>query len=390
MYLSQLALQNFRNYARQELRLEPGVYLVQGANAQGKTNLLEAIYLLATTRAVRGGDADLIRWGAAAEGFNAARVQGQAERIAGAVTVEIVVAGRDEGAANGVVEHATKRLKLNGVPRRASDVIGQIAAVLFTAADIELITGPPAGRRRYLDIMISQSETAYVRALQRYTHVLTQRNHLLRRIDEGHAKVDELGFWDEELAREGAKIMHVRQGTMQALCIAARDLHARLSSDSEDLQITYAPQMPLTEAATTSTQEIEHGLSAALVRARRRDVASGVTTVGPHRDDLRFVLNGVPIASFGSRAQQRTAALALRLAETAFLNAADHDAPILLLDDILSELDAARRNAVIDLFAGAQQVFITTAEPQRFREAGLRASAVLEIEAGNVRREAWA
>src|SRR5436309_3125427 len=159
MYLAHLGLHNFRNYARLDLATGPGVFLVQGANAQGKTNLLEAIYLLATTRAARGSDAELIRWRAGAEGLNAARVLGQAERRNGPVTVDIVIAGRDEGTGpGGSVEHATKRLKVNGVPRRASDVIGQIAAVLFTASDIELITGPPAARRRYLDIMISETD----------------------------------------------------------------------------------------------------------------------------------------------------------------------------------------------------------------------------------------
>ena len=194
MYLARLALNNFRNYRRLELAPARGVTLIAGTNAQGKTNLLEAIYLLATTRPARGNaEAELIRWKAAADGLNAARVIGEGERKQGPVVVEVVVVGREPGAGPaGAVEHASKRLKVNGVPRRASEVIGQITAVLFTAEDIELITGPPSARRRYLDITISQTNGGYVRSLQRYSRVLLQRNSLLRRIDEGRASVEEL------------------------------------------------------------------------------------------------------------------------------------------------------------------------------------------------------
>jgi DNA replication and repair protein RecF len=381
MQLAHLTLNNFRNYRRLDLTPLPGLTLIAGANAQGKTNLLEAIYLLATTRPARGsGDAELIRWGAAAEGLNAARVSGKAERRHGPIGVEVVIVGRDTGA-NGGSGHASKRLKVNGVARRASEVIGQITAVLFTASDIELITGPPAGRRRYLDITISQTDSAYVRALQRYARIVLQRNHLLRRIDEGQAKVDELGYWDDELVQAGAAIMHTRHRTMQALRISARDYHRRLSDGREELQITYTPQTPVPEETTPPVEELATRLRAALHRQRRREVAAGVTLAGPHRDDLGFELDGKPIAAYGSRAQQRTAALALRLAETAFLNVVNDDPPILLLDDILSELDEVRRGAVIGLLHGATQVFVTTAEPDRFA-AVADAAAVYQVHAG--------
>jgi DNA replication and repair protein RecF len=386
MHLAHLALNNFRNYRRLELASEPGISLIVGANAQGKTNLLEAIYLLATTRAVRGGgEAELIRLGAAADGLNAARIIGKAEREQGPVTVEIVIVGRDDGSGpRGPAEHAGKRLKVNGLPRRASEVIGQITAVLFTASDIELISGPPVNRRRYLDITISQTDSHYVRALQRYSRVLLQRNHLLRRISEGRAQQEELGYWDEELVREGAQIMRARQQTMQALCIAARDYHRRLSEGREDLQITYAPQTALADEDAATTEEIASRLRAGLGGLRRREIANGATLVGPHRDDLLFKLDQMPIASYGSRAQQRTAALALRLAETSFLHAANHDPPILLLDDILSELDEERRRAVLPLLHDAQQVFVTTAEPDRFKLDFLEGATVYRVEGGTL------
>lgn len=367
MHLVRLELRNFRNYRRLDLDARPGVTLVVGANAQGKTNLLEAIYLLATTRPARGNDADLIRWDAAEDGPPAARVTGRAETRRGAVTVEVAIAARtDNGPAPPTrgAEHAGKRLRVNGVPRRASDVIGQITAVLFTADDIDVITGAPALRRRYLDITISQTDQLYIRALQRYGRALLQRNSLLRRIDDGQASPDELAFWDGEIAREGARIVHTRARTMEALCLAARDYHRRLSGGREDLQVTYAPQTALEGDSAPPVEEIEALLRRGLTRSQRREIALGQTLIGPHRDDLRFALNGAAVSSFGSRAQQRTAALALRLAEASYLAGVNADPPVLLLDDILSELDAERRRAVVALLPEAQQVFVSSAEPE--------------------------
>jgi len=389
MRLTHLTLSNFRNYRRLDLQPEPGISLVHGANAQGKTNLLEAIYLLATTRPSRGGgEAELVRWHAAEDDVAAARVVGQAERREGPVTVEVAIAAKDGVSGNnGILEHASKRLKVNGVPRRSSDVIGQITSVLFTAADIDLITGPPSARRRYLDITISQTDGPYVRSLQRYARVLLQRNALLRRIDEGQARPDELGYWDEELVRDGAQITRVRHRTMQALCIAARDYHRRLSDRREDLQLSYAPQTPIPEEETPPAEEVALRLRTALQKQRRREIALGVTLVGPHRDELQFRLDGVSVASYGSRAQQRTAALALRLAETAFLTGANQDPPVLLLDDIFSELDQGRRRSVLALLGDAQQVFVTTAEPDRFEPELRGGVTVYEVHAGTLVRE---
>ena len=192
------------------------------------------------------------------------------------------------------------------------------------------------------------------------------------------------GYWDDELVREGAGIMHVRAITMQALSIAAREYHAKLSDNREDLQVTYAPQTAMPETAGAAEHEIEARLRASLALLRRREIGGGVTLVGPHRDELRFALNDVPLSAYGSRAQQRTAALALRLAETAFLAGANDDPPILLLDDILSELDESRRLAVVRLLHDAEQVFVTTAEPERFSAEFLRAASVYEVHDGQL------
>jgi DNA replication and repair protein RecF len=366
MYLSHLTLQNYRNYPSLDLTLAPGVSVFAGDNAQGKTNLLEAIYLLATTRTQRSSnDSDLVRWEAAESESPVARLSGKARRRNGDIEITIAIGlaaqtgpGRERG-------HASKRLLVNGVPRRASDVVGQIAAVLFTAQDIELLTGPPALRRRYLDITISQVNPLYLRSLQRYSRIVLQRNSLLRRIQEGAARTDQLGYWDEELCREAVQIFGVRAAALGWLAIRAAESHARLSGDREALSIAYQPQLPpdvSTEDLERPADELRAQMCRGLASIQRREIAAGVSLYGPHRDDMLFSINGAAAGAFGSRAQQRTAALALRLAETGYIENEAGDKPILLLDDILSELDARRRGSVLETLGGADQMLITTTE----------------------------
>ncbi|HEY8490882.1 MAG TPA: AAA family ATPase, partial [Dehalococcoidia bacterium] len=200
MYVSHLHLRNYRNYRRLELDLPRGPVVLFGPNAQGKTNLLEAVYLTATTRVLRAGsEAEVIRWGAGEEEAPpVARVAVRVERRSGPVQVEVAVLGRDglpSGLPDEEVRHASKRLRVDGVPRRASQVVGQVAAVFFSSDDLALLGGPPALRRRYLDVLLSQVQPPYLRALQRYGRVLQQRNHLLKRLLEGLGRTDELIFW---------------------------------------------------------------------------------------------------------------------------------------------------------------------------------------------------
>jgi len=361
VYLTHLTLRNFRNYRRADLALARGITVFYGGNAQGKTNLLEALYLLATTRPARGSDADLIRHDAAADDLPAAYVAGRVETRRGSLFIEAAIAPRDP-IATAPLEHVAKRLKINGVPRRAADVIGQFTAVLFTATDLDLITGAPALRRRYLDITIAQTNTSYLRTLQRYNRALLQRNSLLRRIDEGRAHAEELDVWDDEIAREGGRIVRARGETVRALARAAHEHARRLSGGHEALTVAYAPQLALAGEELPAPEQIAAALREQLRAARRREIALGQTLVGPHRDDLRFTLDGMALALFGSRAQLRTAALALRLAEADYLATTNADPPVLLLDDIFSELDAERRHAVLTLLPEAEQVFVTTTD----------------------------
>jgi DNA replication and repair protein RecF len=387
MHLRHLSLTNFRNYPRQELDVTPGSILLLGENAQGKTNLLEAVFLLATGRSERADtDADYIAWPTRDDLQPHARIVGHAVRADVEVSVEVAVLGR--AGAKGIV--ASKRFKLNGVPKLASDVIGAITAVLFTTDDMELVKGAPSGRRRYLDVMLSQVDRQYLRALQRYTKVITQRNALLKRIQDGDARAPELAYWDEELARDGASILTTRAAAVAHLAEIAAASHARLSGEREQFTLAYQPRFADAWPAARMIEAGSEAVAVALLEKLRathpRDIAAGVTLTGPHRDDLSMMLGGEPAASFGSRGQQRTAALALRVAEAHLLHARSGERPILLLDDVLSELDESRRASVLAAI-DADQVWITSPDPDRFDTAFVANAQTWQITNGHAEQQ---
>ncbi len=239
MRLLRLRLFDYRNFHRLDLSLGPGASVFIGENAQGKTNLLESIYLLATMKELRAEtEAQVIRREVTDDPIPAARIVGEAETAAGNLKLEVAVVGRE--GSNGLV--ASKTAKVNGVPKRLSDAVGRLTAVLFTAVDIDLISGPPSSRRRYIDITLSQVERGYVSARSRLERVVTQRNHLLKRIREGHAARDELAFWDGELARDGGYLFAVRAGALSELAALAAEAHTSLAP-AEELELEYRPQL---------------------------------------------------------------------------------------------------------------------------------------------------
>jgi DNA replication and repair protein RecF len=386
MWIRHLTLANFRNYRRQELILPQGPVLLLGDNAQGKSNLLEAVFLLATTRSERAQtDGELIHWDALDEPQPVARVVAQVERRDGPLELEVIVVGRPRAGGAARVA-ASKRLRVNGVARRQIDVVGRLTAVFFSTDDLELIGGAPAERRRYLDVTLSQLDPTYLRALQRYTKVVAQRNALLRRIQEGEADPDELAFWDQELARHGGMLMCQRAVAVHALAEHAAEAHRRVSGGLEELAIAYRPRLEGWDGSRASAQPeaLAAALRQALAAGRRRDIGAGVTLSGPHRDDLTFTLNGVAAASFASRGQRRTAALALRLAEARFMADRKGDLPVVLLDDVLSELDEGRRRAVLESLGEWDQLLITSTDADRFGEGLPASTAVFRVEAGRI------
>ncbi len=383
MRIRRLQLSGYRNFERLDLELNSGVSIFVGDNAQGKSNLLEAVYLLATMRGLRAEtDAQLIRRQSLDGLLPAARVVAEADTMDGPLKLEVAIVTRP--GPQGPI--GTKTVKVNGVSRRLSDAVGRLTAVLFTAEDIELITGSPSDRRRFLDVMLGQVEPAYSAARSRFERVLLQRNHLLKRIREREAQPDELAFWDEELTRDGAVLIHQRAVALGELASIAAGLHAGLAS-GDILDIRYQPRLDgqRLDFSAASIQDTEDACSAALRRSLNRDIAAGMTLQGPHRDDILVILNGLGAAGYASRAQLRTIALALRLAEARLLTTRRGEPPVLLLDDILSEMDASRRESVLASVAGTEQILVTGTDWDRFPSEFRTGTSMFEVDAGSLR-----
>lgn len=390
MLISSLSLTNFRNYRSLELSLPPGVSVFAGQNAQGKTNVLEAVYLLATLRSPRTeSDAELVAWNTIAAESGPARIKGAVTRIAGVFEVELQLVGRGEPSPDSAmptpVSAASRRIRVNGLPRKAGEAAGILNAVFFSTLDIDLITGSPSVRRRYIDLTLTQVDARYREHLAEYAKVMPQRNALLKLVQERRADARELDFWDARLARSGAYITSARARAILELDRLAQLEEDALTSGGEVLTIRYLPRIAGTEAGPLADVAVaEELLTHALEAGRRRDVDSGMTLTGPHRDDLELLVGGVSAGAFGSRAQQRTAALALRLAEARLLEGRTGEPPVLLLDDILSEMDATRRASVLSRIDDTRQVLITTAEPEVFAPEFMAAARQFLVRAGTV------
>jgi DNA replication and repair protein RecF len=377
-----LGLTNFRNYARLELDLPPGIIVLQGDNAQGKTNFLDAIHIAATTRSSRGApEREWINWLALEDPLPFARIVAKVRRTASVIQIEITTTLGENG--NGL----TKRMKINGAPRRAVDIIGQVTVVLFSPLDIELVAGSPSQRRRYLDIMNAQVDAKYLRALQRYNRVILQRNSLLRLVRDRQAKPDQLAYWDHQLADLGAYVIDQRRGSVDALNALVQEIHPALTGRQEYLQVLYRPNLggdttePLPPLA-----DLPKRLLSAIQAACPREIAQGVSLVGPHRDDLQFTTDGMDTTVYGSRGQQRTAALALKLAEAQYIRQRTGDRPLLLLDDVMSELDSRRRRQVISSIEPDQQVVLTATDLEDFEPEFLARATILRVKAGRIEK----
>ena len=362
IYISHVSLTNFRNYERLELDLQPGVTLFEGENGAGKSNLLEALYMLAVARSPRASsERELVRR-SNGEGEFYTQVAADVVRREDAVNLQVNFRSTNAPASTTVptMLSVQKYIRVNGVARRASALIGHLNAVMFSADDLEIVYGPPSVRRRYLNILISQTDREYLGAVQRYERVVRQRNHLLRQIREGTARVAELAFWDDELVKEGSRIVARRLETVRMLSESAGPMHAGLSGGMEALTVEYMPNVELPDAALGGG--IERALHLKLEERRGQELARGMTVTGPHRDDIALKIGGMGVSWFASRGQTRTVVLALKLAEAAYLREIRQREPVILLDDVLSELDSARREHVLGHAAQYHQALITTAD----------------------------
>ena len=387
MYLSHLSLTNFRGFSHLELDLPPGVVVLSGENAQGKTTLLEAMYLLAIARSFRAeNEYEVVNWRAYAEGADAlvgGTIERGSERFRVYVGYQCVPVPEQSTSDKERPFTVRKQIRVSRLKRTAAQLVGAVNAVLFTADDIELVQGPPSLRRRYLDILLSQVDPAYLKYLQRYQKVLQQRNRLLKLLQERRAETQELDFWDQELVKEGAWIIGQRYRAMGLLASLSRESHGDLTGGGEELALEYRPSV-LMSGESVSAPEAEGEFMAAIAASRKKEIGVGSTTVGPHRDDFHMMVNGVDMGTYASRGQARTLALSLRLAEAAYLASARDERPIVLLDDVLSEMDASRRSRVLDRALGYQQVIISTTDPDLL-QATLPSAAYFQLSEGRVR-----
>lgn len=341
MYLSSLFLRNFRNYGELSLTFSPGLNVVFGDNAQGKTNLLEAVAFLATGRSHRTSrDQELIR-----EGQPSAVARATVVRKSGELTLEL-----------GLSHDSRKQLKINGVTeKKIAQIVGRVAAVFFSPDDLHLLKGPPAGRRRFLDIELSQISQTYLHYLSGYTKVLAQRNTLLKADQTDPAL---LGVYDEQLLENGAQLIVRRAAAVARLAPIAARYHSMLAEQREDLRMEYHSQ-GAEAGQTPGLDEVRERLWSLLQQRRREEIRRQVTLVGPHRDDIAFFVSDRDARLYASQGQQRTAVLALKLAELDFMSAELEEHPVLLLDDVASELDPHRRHYLLHAVQEGVQTFIS-------------------------------
>lgn len=353
MRLTRIALSNVRNYQALELEPAPGINLLIGTNAQGKTNLLEAIAMLGTGKSFRTSrEYEMIR-----EGEALATLAAKAQVDVGEVSLSCTITAHGRG--------ARKIYGVNGHPVRYASYLGRVRVVTFTPDDLRLVSGAPQARRSLLNAALAQESPAYYSALANYGRVLQQKSALLR---TGVADATLIAIYDERLVNAGTRVMASRGRFVSALAERASAVYRRLAGpDGEELVIRYAPNVVST---VPDEADIAGAFAAKLQAAATSEAARRLCLVGPHRDDLEFLLDGKPLSAFGSQGQRRSAVLAVKVAEYGVLRERGGEAPLLLLDDVLSELDARRRALFLHELTGIEQAFVTsTSAPDDFSAA---------------------
>lgn len=334
MYIESIELKNFRNYQNLSMVFDEKTNILYGDNAQGKTNILESIYVCSTTKSHRAGkDNELIRFGQEDSHLK-------------------LILNRD-GVPFRVDMHLKKNkakgIAVNGIPvKKASELFGVINVVFFSPEDLNIIKNGPSERRRFIDMELCQLDKLYVFDLIQYNKIVMQRNKLLKDFKERSDWKDTLDIWDMQLSQYGKKIIERRSSFIRQLNKIIFDIHKKLTGDREELEIAYEPNVP------------EDRIYETLVKNRERDIKMKSTSVGPHRDDISFSIQDVDIRKYGSQGQQRTSALSLKLAEIELMKKVIKDTPVLLLDDVLSELDSNRQNYLLNSIDGVQTIITCT------------------------------
>lgn len=334
MIVKSLELMNFRNYERLDIDFDPSTNIIFGNNAQGKTNILEALCVSATSRSHRGSrDREMIRFGE-----EEAHIRSIVEKETSEYQIDIHLK-----------KNHAKGIAVNKVPiRKSSDLFGILNVIFFSPEDLSIIKNGPDKRRRFIDTELCQVDRIYLYNLTEYNKALNQRNKLLKDIKYNKKLLDTLSVWDDKLAEFGSKLIKRRETFIEEIAPVVNELHAAISGEKEEVKLTYERNVSA------------EGFREALDLAFDNDMRLGSTTNGPHRDDLRFDLSGVDLRRYGSQGQQRTAALSLKLSEVTMMEKEIGDKPVLLLDDVLSELDSSRQKYLLSSLSDTQTMITCT------------------------------
>ncbi|NPV56583.1 MAG: DNA replication and repair protein RecF [Anaerolineae bacterium] len=399
MHIDHLSLTNFRAFSRLDLDVPRRVLLV-GDNAQGKTTVLEAIYFLATFTSFHApSDRQLINFLLTDEALVVARLVAEFERKKKKHTLEVRLIQEINGSGQ---TRLRKEILLDGSKKQVHDALGAFNAVIFEPQMMRILEGAPEERRRYLNMALAQVVPSYARNLSDYQQALSQRNALLKLLAERGGDQEQLAYWDGVISQHGAAIVHARIHAIEEIERQAVRVHDQLTNSAEVFRMDYQPAFdPLQQDASQyklplqvqsvrsglSLDEIQAGFSQRLRQLRGEEIARGVTTIGPHRDELRILCNGVDLGDFGSRGQLRTALLSLKLAETGWMKEKSGDWPVLLLDEVLVELDDQRRDDLQRYLAQGEQVLMTTTDLKLFQPLFVSSSALWQVSAGKIEQQ---
>jgi DNA replication and repair protein RecF len=375
-----------------------GAVLLVGANAQGKTSLLEAVYFLSTFISFHAtSDRQLVNFLAGREPLAVARIVADFCREGESHRIETRIIQESEGPTGG--QRVRKEILVDGVKYKMSEVVGRFNAVLFTPHTLRVIEGPPEERRRYLNLVLAQVVPHYAAYLTEYSRVVSQRNALLKQIGERGGDPTQLAYWDERLTAAGARIIYARIQAVQEMERLAARMHQDLTRNGEVLRLAYEPSYdplpqpdqqyklpvdtPLDRSGVT-LEEIQTGFLESIVRLREEEIVRGVTTIGPHRDELRFIGNGIDLGTYGSRGQVRTAVISLKLSEMAWMKEKSGHWPVFLLDEVLAELDAQRRADLLDRLGKSEQALLTTTDLDLFSPSFVEQASIWRIHRGRL------
>lgn len=396
MKIHSLSLTNFRVFQRLEIEFSEHLNLFIGQNAQGKTTILEAIHFLSLlTSPLAGSDRETVNFLTLTEEIPVGRITADIERAGKRHRLEmrLILNGNRDGN-----QKLRKELLIDGVQRRLYDSVGFFNSILFLPQMTRIIEDGPDERRRYLDQTLSQTTPGYVRALSNYLKGVSRRNALLKQLAESGGDQDQLLYWDELLAENGSEIIFRRIQAVNEIHTLAGDHHRALTDGKESMNIIYQPSLQFfpsndgQERAGTPTPDIgtiKEKFLHQLKMKRREEIARGVTTIGPHRDDLQFSVNGVDMGVYGSRGQIRTVVMAMKFAEKDWFIAKSGELPVMLLDETLAELDTNRRSDLLKTLENGGQAVLTTADLELFEQDFIRRCEVWQVAQGGITKAAF-